>query len=223
MQSRKHIYLGTYVLLTGAQSEDNIWSAAPEVSTLCLDSWAFTWVETGAKALNSTREKIGLTPDTFERLRRWATAAFESHDIGWSTYFTSPESAQAFKSEFFANRSDVNTISLFILDEFGREMVDDTPPQTDLGPLSNALTLIKHIPECSIGYEKVLGFDIVGLDLSEVVSFHSERALYPELAELNCFGLIENEDTAYSMADKFVSADRLIDGVGCVPVKVVRH
>jgi hypothetical protein len=199
-------YLGGYYLTKlnkldfGSGSGKIVSTCSTCINDSLLGSWSYSWAQ---KNNEDELEKIRLdylVSDTgICEIHKWVDDKLEKKEIGWSDLFLSLNTLQEYKSKFFAGGNDLKIMSIYFNESGKEKLLEEFKPFKDNGSIGLYDGLTNKVIETEIDNEKLIGFDLIGIELSgNFHSFHchdmSEDLMQKFGVTINSSGLIESLD-----------------------------
>lgn len=168
-----------------------------------LDDWSYCWLGFDKNALYDATSTISehlaaafsLNSERWEQICVWANENYEREKIGWPDLFMDADTAIEYKQTFFPDLSHCYLLALYFSEKDTLRFIDSWQPR---GVMEGAPGIHQKLsvmqPEEHNENERLLGYDIVGLD----GGFHTSHChgLHDILHQR--FGLTLNEHGLYN-------------------------
>ncbi|SFR09841.1 hypothetical protein SAMN04487773_2666 [Enterobacter sp. kpr-6] len=193
-----------------------------------LDDWSYCWSGFDKNdpydAWVTIREHLAsaysLDDITWERLSGWVNEKYETGNVGWPALFMDAATAIEYKQTFFPQLNDCYLLALYIDGNDAQRFIDSWRPQNDMEGMPGIYRKLSAFqPEQALSDEKLLGYDIGGLDIDGGFhTSHCHSSLHDELCQrfaltLNSHGLYDALDDWQPVVD-YMNNDKTV----CEPV-----
>ncbi|MGD9588872.1 MAG: hypothetical protein AB7Q37_02600 [Pyrinomonadaceae bacterium] len=218
-------YLGGYYLVLlrptsfGASPGRLINTASECLSENLIGHWAYPWDKPARKDSAGAEAALNLEKSKVDAIREWVGAKTTANSIGWQSVFLDVQTAIEYRERFFPDLDGVSLLGLYFSENESAEILNEFKPESKgSGEIGIYQMLLKQLPEVEGSRQKLLGFDLVGIEYGgDFHSFHCHD-MAGELS--NRFGLVLNRFGLFNeVSDWQPVLDYMNDEeTGCEPV-----
>lgn len=192
-------YLGGYFLIKPRTIDseylkrNKIYTCSTCINDSLVDNWSYSWTTDNNSQINSVLKDYDLELNKISEIRTWVDKEYEDEHIGWQGLFLDLETAKRYKQTFFSHLDDILIMAIYFDESEATELLKEFETNK-IGLYQN---LKKRIPEDQFVNEKLIGFDLVGIEHSgDFHTFHCHD-ISNELTnrfnlELNNYGLLND-------------------------------
>ncbi len=189
-------FLGGYYLIKpsplsfGEMKDKIVLTASGCINEIVLGEWAYPWDRTPRRDSSSS---FRLSKSEVDCIRRWVEEQLLSQTISWNGVFVDKQTALDCRNKFFSHIEDLTLVAIYFSESEKNEYMSDPELEEFLGI---ALALMNNQVELETEGERLLGFDLIGVEFG--AGFHTFHCheMANELSEkfglsLNEFGLFD--------------------------------
>jgi hypothetical protein len=194
-------YFGGYFLIKlrpvdfDSLKHNTVYTCSTCINDALIDNWSYTWTTNNNAEINTVLKDFDLELNKISEIRNWVDKEYDKEKIGWQSVFADLETARLYKETFFSHLNDIKLMGVYFNELETKELLESF--QTNkIGLYQN---LIKRIPEAKSANEKLIGFDLIGIEHSG--DFHTfychdiSNGLIDKFHfEINSFGLLNEAD-----------------------------
>ncbi|MFB9865499.1 hypothetical protein [Rufibacter immobilis] len=204
-------YLGGYYFMKLRSANFGSWIGAKictcstYINDSYFDAWSISWSSSGKSGLKEAKEEFNLTSLQIKEIQSWADHKFEEKKIGWICTFSDFATLSEYKSIFFNTAEDYHIFSINFPEIEKDELIEEfLIKEKEIGAIGLCDNLQRQIPEVTDGSEKVIGYDLIGIEQSgDFHSFHchdlSSSLVEKFNVQINQYGLIDNNHSWESL------------------------
>lgn len=166
-------YLGGYFLIKlrpidfDSLKEHKIYTCSTCINDSLIENWSYTWTTDNNSQINSILKDFDLDLNKISEIRSWVDKEYDNEHIGWQSIFLELKTAKRYKQTFFSHLKDIKLMAVYFSENETNELLE-TFETNKIGLYKN---LRKRIPEKLDKKEKLIGFDIIGIEYSS--DFHT--------------------------------------------------
>ncbi|WP_210485893.1 hypothetical protein [Rufibacter aurantiacus] len=199
-------YLGAYYFLKvrladfGSRKGSKVCTCSTCINDSYFDAWSISWSSSGNSGLKEAREEFNLTTSQIKEIQTWADQKFEEKKIGWVNTFSDFDTLHEYKERFFATAQDYQIFSVnFPETEKDALIAEFVVEGKDIGAIGLWDNVNRQIPEVADESEKVIGYDLIGIEASgDFHTFHchdiADDLVDKFGVQINQYGLIANDN-----------------------------
>lgn len=191
----------------GSRKGTNVYTCSTCLNDSYFDTWSISWSSNGNSGLKEAKEEFNLTSSQIKEIQSWADHKFEDKKIGWICTFSNFETLSEYKSKFFNTSEDYQIFSINFPETEKDELIEVfLIKEKKIGAIGLCDNLQRQIPELTDGSEKVIGYDLIGIEQSgDFHSFHchdlSSSLVEKFNVQINQYGLIDNDHNWESLVE----------------------
>jgi hypothetical protein len=199
-------YLGGYYLMKfnpldfGLSNGKVISTCSTCLNDSLLNSWSYSWAQENNKdQLTKVKHDYSINDTGITEIHNWVEDKLKEKEIGWSDVFLNLNTLKEYKAKFFSEVSNLKVMSIYFDENEKESLLQEFKPFKDNGSIGLYDGLLNNVLETEIYNEKLVGFDLIGIELSgDFHSFHCHD-ISKELTDkfgikINSLGLIEPLD-----------------------------
>ncbi|PTX10522.1 hypothetical protein C8N40_11725 [Pontibacter mucosus] len=207
-------YLGAYYFIKlhkanyGSIKDTRIYTCSTCINDSYFDSWSITWsAVNNSDNVKEVKKEFNLTDPQITDIQTWADQKFEEKKIGWINTFSDYDVLSEYKNKFFSNAQDYLILSINFPETEKNDLLEEfSIKEKGIGAIGLWENLNRNIPEVTDESEIVIGFDLIGVELSgDFHTFHchdlANDLIQKFNIEINQYGLIANEDNWEQMVE----------------------
>lgn len=194
-------YLGGYFLIKlrpvdfGSPKEHTVYTCSTCINDTLIENWSYSWTADNNSQINSVLKDFDLELNKISEIRSWVDKEYDHQHIGWQSVFLDLQTAKRYKQAFFSHLDEILIIGIYFNESESLKLLKEF----ETNKIGLHQTLQKKIPENQSMNEKLLGFDLIGVEISG--DFHTFYChdISNELTnrfnlEINSYGLLNNTD-----------------------------
>ena len=175
--------------------------------------WGLNWVKNREKQIERFKKILSISDSEFTDLENWVTNKFDDGSFGWQNGFSRIETAKEFRERYMLRVKESYILAIGLSEKDVDFFLNDQIPQGKMGE-TIVYSILKK--KSVLEPKNVLGFDILGYDLS---IFHSYLCNGLEKVYYNEFGISPNKNGFFDVyEDAAKLANYTLDGhIGAEP------
>ena len=198
------------------------------VNDSLLDAWAIPWVNYDGDEIQETIDSLEISTQTHDKIRNWVDDQMNKGNIGSPQVFSDLQTVKYYRDTYFKHIKDKEILQILFSAEERKSFLNEFKPVKDeYGTLGIYDNLLKKIPEMSDSSYSVIGYDLIGVEISG--GFHTFHChdLASELntkfnVKVNDLGLISKIPNRKEIAEYMNNEDSGFEPVPWFWVKVIR-
>jgi|SRR5688500_11513430 hypothetical protein len=197
-------YFGGYYLLRlkefdyGRLKGKEVYTCSDCTNDSLINGWSFSWTTKEKDELENIQRNFQIDKEIVDNISVWTDKKLESKNVGWVNVFADLETVKEYKTKFFSHLTDTKIFSIYFPDSEATGIIEEFKPKENNGTLGIWDNLTKRTPETNDPKEIVIGYDLIGIELSG--DFHSFNChdIADELKSkygvtINKYGLIDEQ------------------------------
>lgn len=191
-------FLGGYYLLKpkplsfGSRTAQAVLTASGCINDNLIGFWAYPWDKKARKDSAHAQKVFGLDRAGVDAVRQWVGEKSAANLVGWESVFFDTHTAIEYKETFFSRIGEAVLLAIYFNEDQREQVITEFRPESEkYGEIGVYQMLLKRMIERDVQGEELIGFDLIGMEMSgDFHSFHCHD-MADEL--ITKFGLVLNQ------------------------------